>query len=130
MEKTMNVPGELKYTADHEWIKVDGNIGIIGITDFAQGELGDIVYIDIPDDSAEVSKDEEFGTIEAVKTVAELNAPVSGKIVEVNESLNDAPETVNSDPYGEGWIVKMEISDASELDELMDADAYKTKIEE
>lgn len=130
MEKTMNVPGELKYTTDHEWIKVEGNIGIIGITEFAQGELGDIVYIDIPDDSAEVAKDDEFGTIEAVKTVAELNAPVSGKIIEVNESLNDAPETVNSDPYGEGWIVKMEIGDASELDDLMDAEAYKKKIEE
>ncbi len=126
----MNVPGELKYTTDHEWIKVEGNIGIIGITEFAQGELGDIVYIDIPDDSAEVAKDDEFGTIEAVKTVAELNAPVSGKIIEVNESLNDAPETVNSDPYGEGWIVKMEIGDASELDDLMDAEAYKKKIEE
>jgi glycine cleavage system H protein len=130
MEKTMNVPKELKYTADHEWLKVDGNIGIIGITDFAQGELGDIVYIDIPDDAAEVSKDEEFGTIEAVKTVAELNAPVSGKIIEVNEALNDAPETVNSDPYGDGWIVKIEISNTSELEDLMDADAYAAKIEE
>lgn len=126
----MNIPNELKYTADHEWIKVDGNIGIIGITDFAQGELGDLVYIDIPDTEAEVAKDETFGTIEAVKTVADLNSPVSGKIIEFNEGLNDAPETVNNDPYNEGWIVKIEMSDPSELDDLMDAEAYKAKIED
>jgi len=125
----MDFPKELKYTEDHEWIKVDGNVGIIGITDHAQSELGDIVYIDIPDDEAELDKDETMGTIEAVKTVADLNAPVSGKIVEVNEDLNDAPETVNSDPYNKGWILKVELKDKSELDDLMDADAYKAKVE-
>lgn len=125
----MNVPNEFKYTEDHEWIKIDGNIGIIGITDYAQGELGDIVYIDIPEDDAELDKGETFGTIEAVKTVADLNAPVSGKIIEVNESLNDAPETVNQKPYEDGWIIKLELKDTSELDELMDAEAYKAKIE-
>lgn len=121
----MNVPNELKYTKEHEWIKVDGNIGTIGITDFAQGELGDVVYVDIPEDDAEVSLGDTFGTIEAVKTVADMYAPVSGKITEVNEALNDAPETVNSDPYGDGWIVKIELSNTDELNELMDADAYK-----
>lgn len=124
----MNFPAELKYTEDHEWVKIEGNIGIIGITDHAQGELGDVVFIDIPEDDATLSKGDTFGTIEAVKTVADMFAPVSGKIVEVNESLNDEPETVNKDPYGEGWIVKIELSDASELDDLMDAETYKSKI--
>jgi glycine cleavage system H protein len=124
----MNFPAELKYTEDHEWVKVEGNIGIIGITDHAQGELGDVVFIDIPEDDATLSKGDTFGTIEAVKTVADMFAPVSGKIVEVNESLNDEPETVNKDPYGAGWIVKIELSDSSELDDLMDAETYKGKI--
>ncbi len=124
----MNFPDNLKYTEDHEWVKLEGNIGTVGITDHAQSELGDIVYIDIPNPDAEVKAGESFGTIEAVKTVAEMFAPVSGKLVEVNNSLNDAPETVNSDPYGAGWIVKIELSDLSELDNLMDAEAYKSKL--
>jgi glycine cleavage system H protein len=124
----MNFPENLKYTEDHEWVKLEGNIGTIGVTDHAQGELGDIVYIDIPEPDATVNLGDSFGTIEAVKTVAEMYAPVSGKLVEVNSALNDAPETVNSDPYGEGWIVKIELSNLAELDKLMDATAYKAKI--
>jgi len=124
----MNFPDNLKYTEDHEWVRLEGNIGVVGISDHAQSELGDIVYIDIPDPEATVKVGESFGTIEAVKTVAEMFAPVSGKLVEVNNSLNDAPETVNSDPYGEGWIVKIELSDLAELDNLMDAETYKNKL--
>lgn len=121
----MNFPSNLKYTKDHEWIKIEGNVGIIGVTDHAQSELGDIVYIDIPDESANLSRGDSFGTIEAVKTVADMYAPISGKIIEVNKSLNDAPETVNADPYEKGWIVKIELSDLSELDSLLDVEAYK-----
>lgn len=121
----MNFPNELKYTDDHEWVRVNGNLVEVGVTDHAQGELGDIVYIDIPDAEAEVAKGDTFGTIEAVKTVADLLAPVSGKIVEVNNSLNDTPDTVNQDPYGAGWIVKIEMSNPAELELLMDATAYK-----
>ncbi len=124
----MNFPNELKYTEDHEWVRVNGNVIEVGVTDHAQGELGDIVYIDIPDAEAEVAKGDTFGTIEAVKTVADLLAPVSGKIVEVNSSLNDAPDTVNQDPYGAGWIVKIEMSNPSELESLMDVSAYKAFI--
>jgi glycine cleavage system H protein len=124
----MNFPENLKYTEDHEWVKLEGNIGTIGVTDHAQGELGDIVYIDIPEADATVNAGDSFGTIEAVKTVAEMYAPVSGKLVEVNSKLNDAPETVNSDPYGEGWIVKIELSNLAELDNLMDAATYKAKL--
>jgi glycine cleavage system H protein len=121
----MNVPAELKYTKEHEWVKVDGNIATYGITEHAAGELGDVVYVDIPEDDAEFGKGDSFGTIEAVKTVADLYAPVGGKITEVNEALEDAPETVNSDPYGDGWIIKFEIADAAELDGLLSADDYK-----
>lgn len=121
----MNFPENLKYTNDHEWVKAEGNIAVVGITDHAQGELGDVVYVDIPDDTETVSANQAFGTIEAVKTVADLLAPVSGKVVEINKALNDAPETVNKDPYGEGWMVKIEMSDAAELDALMDVEAYK-----
>lgn len=124
----MTFPEDLKYTSDHEWIRVEGNIGTIGVTDHAQGELGDVVYIDIADDVAGVEAGGTFGTIEAVKTVADLFSPVTGKVVEVNRSLNDAPETVNSDPYGAGWIVKIELSNPSEVDSLMDATAYKASI--
>lgn len=124
----MNYPNDLKYTSDHEWVKVDGNVGIVGITDFAQGELGDVVYIDIPEDDAELKKGDSFGTIEAVKTVADMYAPISGKIVAINEDLNDAPEKVNNDPYGDGWIVKIEMSDTSEIDDLLSVDAYKEKV--
>jgi glycine cleavage system H protein len=121
----MNFPENLKYTKDHEWIKIEGNIGTIGITEHAAGELGDVVYIDIPDAGAEVSQHDTFGTIEAVKTVADLFSPVSGKITEVNSALNDAPETVNQDPYNEGWIVKMELTNMDEVAGLMNAAAYR-----
>ena len=121
----MNVPAGLKYTNDHEWLKIDGNIGFTGITDHAQSELGDVVFVDVASDLAEVKKEESFGTIEAVKTVADILAPVSGKVLEVNGLLNSAPETLNSDPYGDGWIVKIEIADLSEADGLMDAAAYE-----
>jgi glycine cleavage system H protein len=121
----MHFPGDLKYTKDHEWIRVEGNIGTIGITDHAQGELGDVVYIDIPDDSATLSIGDSFGTIEAVKTVADMYAPVSGKIIEVNNTLNDAPEAVNTDPYGAGWMIKLELTNLAELGDLMDVTAYK-----
>lgn len=124
----MNFPENLKYTKDHEWIKVEGNIGTIGVTEHAAGELGDVVYVDIPDAELEFAAEESFGTIEAVKTVADMFAPVAGKIVEVNEALEDAPETVNSDPYGDGWIIKIEIKDMAEVEGLMDAAAYKELI--
>jgi glycine cleavage system H protein len=124
----MNFPDELKYTKDHEWVRVEGTIGVVGITDHAQSELGDIVYIDIPDANAEVKQGDTFGTIEAVKTVADLFAPLTGKIVEVHSTLNDTPESVNADPYTDGWIVKIELANPAELDELMDATAYKALI--
>ena len=124
----MTFPDTLKYTNDHEWVRVEGNIGIIGITDHAQGELGDIVYVDIPDASANFAQGATFGTIEAVKTVADLFAPVSGTIVEVHTALNDTPDLVNSDPYGDGWIVKIALSNPAELDALMDVAAYKTLV--
>jgi glycine cleavage system H protein len=124
----MNFPAELKYTKDHEWIRIEGNIGTIGVTDHAQGELGDVVYIDISDSLSSIGNGEVFGTIEAVKTVADLYAPASGRVVEVNRNLNDAPEKVNQDCYGDGWIIKIELSDLSELDALMDADTYKALV--
>jgi glycine cleavage system H protein len=124
----MNFPEGLKYTDDHEWVKVEGNVGIIGVTDHAQSELGDVVYVDIDEDLAEIEKGNDFGTIEAVKTVADLYAPVSGKVLEVNTSINDSPEVVNQDPYGKGWMIKVELSDLSELDLLMDVDAYKAHV--
>lgn len=123
----MNFPADLLYTSDHEWIRVEGDVGTIGVTDHAQGELGDVVYVDIPDASATVSKGGTFGSIEAVKTVADLYAPVSGQLLEVND-VNAAPDSVNKDPYGSGWLVKIRISDPSELDALMKVDAYKALI--
>ena len=124
----MNFPENLKYSNDHEWVKVDGNIATIGISDHAQSELGDVVYVDIDEELAEVKAGEEFGTIEAVKTVADLQSPVSGKVVEIHTDINDNPEIVNSDPYGEGWMIKVELSNLSELDSLMDVNAYKESI--
>ncbi len=122
----MNVPQELKYSNDHEWIRVEGNNAYIGITDFAQDQLGDIVYVDISaQEGDEVASGEAFGSVEAVKTVSDLFMPVSGKLVEINEELNSAPEKINSDPYGEGWIIKIELSNASELDALLDAAGYQ-----
>jgi len=124
----MNVPENLKYSKDHEWIKVEGNIGIIGVTDFAQGELGDIVYIDIAPDIADMTMGESFGTIEAVKTVSDMYAPVTGKVIELNTKLNDEPQLVNTDPYGAGWIIKVELADPSQLNNLLDAAAYKAQL--
>ena len=121
----MNFPADLKYTTDHEWVRVEGNIGTIGVTDHAQGELGDVVYLDVSDSITSIAAGESFGSIEAVKTVADLFAPISGKVVEVNRGLNDSPEQVNNDAYGEGWIIKVEMSDPSELDSLLTVDAYK-----
>ncbi|MBC8125137.1 MAG: glycine cleavage system protein GcvH [Candidatus Kapabacteria bacterium] len=123
----MNLPADLKYTSDHEWIRVEGNVGTIGVTDHAQGELGDVVYVDIPDAAAIVGKGDTFGSIEAVKTVADLYAPVSGQLLEVNE-VNASPDSVNKDPYGSGWLVKMQLSDLSELDGLLTVEAYKALI--
>jgi len=124
----MNFPSELKYTKDHEWVRVNGNEAVIGITEFAQRELGDIVYIDINTIGDEISKDEVFGTVEAVKTVSDLYMPVTATVLEVNAALNDNPELVNSDPYGEGWMVKATISDAAQLDGLLDAAAYQALV--
>jgi glycine cleavage system H protein len=124
----MNFPAELKYTKDHEWIKVEGNEATIGITEFAQSELGDIVYVDIASLGKEVAKDAVFGTVEAVKTVSDLFMPVTGTVTEINPALNNQPELVNSDPYGEGWMVKITIADASEIDGLLSADDYKSVV--
>lgn len=122
----MNTPAELKYSKDHEWVKVDGNIATIGITDFAQDQLGDIVYVDIEvEEGDEIAPNEVFGSVEAVKTVSDLFMPISGKILEINEGLEDAPESINSDPYGEGWILKVEITEPADLDNLLDAEGYK-----
>lgn len=123
----MNFPNNLKYTEDHEWIRVeDGDIAYIGITDFAQSELGDLVYIDIDTVGDTLDKGEVFGAVEAVKTTSDLYMPVSGEVLEFNEALEDAPETINSDPYEEGWIVKVKLSNTEELNDLLDVDAYKT----
>lgn len=124
----MNIPANLKYTKDHEWIKVEGNIGTIGITDFAQSELGDIVYIDINPDLSEIVSGESFGTIEAVKTVSDMYAPVDGKVIELNKNLNENPQVVNSDPYGGGWIVKIELADIAQLDNLLTPEAYQAQL--
>ncbi|WP_131536330.1 glycine cleavage system protein GcvH [Pedobacter nototheniae] len=124
----MNFPSELKYTKDHEWVKVEGNEAFIGITDFAQRELGDIVYIDINSVGEEVAKEEVFGTVEAVKTVSDLFMPVTGSILEVNSELNDNPELVNSDPYGKGWMVKVSLSDLAEVEGLLTAEAYQALV--
>ena len=124
----MNIPSDLKYTKDHEWVKIDGDIATVGITDFAQGELGDIVYVEVETLDETLDAEEVFGTVEAVKTVSDLFLPLSGEITEFNESLEDEPEKVNSDPYGEGWMVKIKVSDASEIDNLLSAEDYKALI--
>ena len=121
----MNVPANLKYTEDHEWVKVDGDVAVVGITDFAQGELGDVVFVDIQTAGETLDKGETFGTIEAVKTVADAFMPVSGEVLVVNEALDGAPDLVNTDPYGEGWMIKIKFSDASEFDTLLTAEQYK-----
>ncbi|GAA4849934.1 glycine cleavage system protein GcvH [Algivirga pacifica] len=124
----MNFPEELKYTKDHEWVKIDGEFAYVGITDFAQKELGDIVYVDISEEGEEVDLGEVFGSVEAVKTVSDLFMPLSGEIVEVNEGLEDAPETVNSDPYGDGWMIKIKLTNDAEVADLLDVAAYKDLI--
>ena len=124
----MNIPVELKYTKDHEWIKVEGDTITVGITDFAQSELGDIVYVEVETVDETLDIEEVFGTVEAVKTVSDLFLPVSGKIIEFNEALEDEPEKVNSDPYGEGWMIKVKCSDLSQLDDLLSTDDYKAII--
>ncbi|MFD0751088.1 glycine cleavage system protein GcvH [Mucilaginibacter calamicampi] len=126
----MNFPAELKYTKDHEWVRVEGTDAYIGITEFAQRELGDIVYVDIPSVGKEVAAEEVFGTVEAVKTVSDLFMPLTGTVKEVNAALDSQPELVNSDPYGEGWMVKVSLNDSANVDSLLSADAYKTLIGE
>lgn len=124
----MNIPEELKYTKDHEWVKIEGDTATVGITDFAQSELGDIVYVEVETLEETLSKEEVFGTVEAVKTVSDLFLPLSGAIVAFNEALEDSPEKINSDPYGEGWMIKVKINETSEINDLLSAEAYKTLI--
>ena len=124
----MNFPENLKYSSDHEWVKVEGNEAYVGITDFAQEELGDIVFIDVSTEGETLEQGEVFGSVEAVKTVSDLMMPVSGEVLEVNAEIDDAPELVNKDPYGKGWIVKVEITNASQINELMTAEEYKNQI--
>jgi glycine cleavage system H protein len=121
----MNIPAELKYTKDHEWIRIDGDIAIIGITDFAQSELGDIVFVEVETEGETIDKEDVFGTVEAVKTVSDLFMPLTGEILEFNNYLEDAPEKVNEDPYNEGWMIKVKIADSSDLDELLSAEQYQ-----
>ena len=125
----MNIPKELKYTEEHEWVKIEDNIATVGITDFAQGELGDIVYLEIDTLDSEIATNEVFGTVEAVKTVSDLFMPVSGKVIEINSDLEDKPELVNEDPYGEGWIIKIDISDISETSKLLGSQDYKNLVD-
>ncbi len=120
----MNIPKDLKYTKDHEWVRVDGDEAVVGITDFAQGELGDIVFVEVETEGETLDKEETFGSVEAVKTVSDLFMPIGGEILEFNEEVESNPEIVNEDPYGKGWVVKIKIGDSSELDDLLDADAY------
>ncbi len=124
----MNIPSELKYTKDHEWVKVDGDIATVGITDFAQSELGDIVYVEVETVDETLDIEEVFGTVEAVKTVSDLFLPLTGEIIEFNEALEDEPEKVNADPYGDGWMIKLKFTDSSELEGLLSADDYKALI--
>ena len=125
----MNLPADLKYTKDHEWIKIEDNIATVGITDFAQGELGDIVYVDVDTLDDTVEEGEVFGSVEAVKTVSDLFMPLTGEVIEFNETLEDEPELVNTDPYNKGWMIKIEIADDSQIADLLDAEAYKKLIQ-
>lgn len=124
----MNIPAELKYTKDHEWVRVEGDVAIIGVTDFAQSELGDIVFVEIDKVGEELDAEEVFGSIEAVKTVSDLFMPIGGEIIEVNDNIDSTPEMVNSDPYGEGWMIKVKIKDMAELENLLSADDYKNAV--
>ena len=125
----MNIPADLKYTSDHEWVRIDGDVAVVGVTDFAQGELGDVVFVEIETEGEELDKGEIFGTVEAVKTVSDLFMPVGGEVSEFNEALADEPELVNKDAYGEGWMVKIKMSNTSEADELMSAEDYQKMVE-
>ncbi len=124
----MNFPADIKYTKDHEWVKLDGDVATIGITDFAQSELGDVVFVEIETEGETLNSEDTFGTVEAVKTVSDLYMPLAGEVIEVNAGLEDAPESVNSDPYGDGWMIKVKISDQAEFDALMSPDEYKASI--
>jgi len=124
----MNIPEDLKYTKDHDWVRIEGDIATVGITEFASKELGDIVFVEVDTEDEDLDREESFGSIEAVKTVSELNMPLSGVVTEVNGELEDAPELINNDPYGKGWIIKLAIRDASEIDDLLDAKAYRELI--
>ncbi|MCP4685990.1 MAG: glycine cleavage system protein GcvH [bacterium] len=124
----MNVPADLKYTKEHEWLKVDGNIATIGITDWAQGELGDIVFVELPEVGAAVELMESFGTIEAVKAVSEIYSPIKGTVTEVNAALDDDPMVINREPYGEGWMIKVEVADVAQFEQLLDGEGYKSLI--
>lgn len=124
----MNFPENLRYTSEHEWIRVEGDIAYVGITDYAQSELGEIVFVDVPTLGEIVAQGEVFGSVEAVKTVSDLNMPVTGEVLEINEALDAQPELVNNDPYGEGWMIKISVKDAAELDKLMDAAAYQASL--
>ena len=126
----MNVPAELKYTKEHEWIRVDGNTATIGITDWAQGELGDVVFVELPDIGSDIAQAQAFGTIEAVKAVSDLYCPVSGKVTVVNSALDDDPMAVNRDPYGDGWMIKIELADSAQIEQLLGPDSYKEIIAE
>lgn len=124
----MNIPVELRYTSEHEWIRVEGEVAYVGITDYAQSELGEIVFLDINTQGESLEQAEVFGSVEAVKTVSDLNMPVAGEVLEVNEIINDQPELVNNDPYGDGWMIKIQIANPAELETLLDAEAYKVLI--
>ena len=124
----MNTPSNLRYTKEHEWIRVEGNEAYVGITDYAQSELGEIVFVDINTEGETLAQEEVFGSVEAVKTVSDLNMPVSGEVLEINEAINDQPELVNNDPYGEGWMIKISVASPEELDNLLDAEGYKALI--
>jgi glycine cleavage system H protein len=124
----MNIPADLHYTTDHEWIRLTGNIALVGITEFAQGELGDIVFVEIETVGSHLDMGSTFGTIEAVKTVSDLFMPVSGKVLEMNARINDAPDLINKEPYGEGWLIRVEVDDPAQLDQLLDAQAYNALI--
>lgn len=124
----MNVPSDLRYTADHEWVKIDGDIATVGVTDFAQGELGDIVFVEVETEGEALDAEDVFGTIEAVKTVSDLILPLTGEVIEFNEALEDDPALINSDPFGDGWIIKLKMSNVADFESLMDADAYNNTI--
>ena len=124
----MNIPAELRYTKEHEWIRVEGEVAYVGITDYAQSELGEIVFVDINTEGETVNQDDVFGSVEAVKTVSDLNMPVTGEVLEINETINDQPELVNNDPYGEGWMIKISVANPEEINNLLDAEGYQSFI--